>query len=150
MISNDFIFYVTAEAAPKRALTLGEIIQNNGWENLLGDWVDVSTRGEFQVSLNWKIKNRLLEMSFTEQAGSTIASINIDPSSGEIVHSGINPLGASITGTWDFAVEEGPRFDGKYLSPEGAEGGLSIQMVPQDNDGLLFKIAQSTISMMRK
>ena len=150
LISNDFIFYVTAEAAPKRALTLGEIIQNNGWENLLGDWVDVSTRGEFQVSLNWKIKNRLLEMSFTEQAGSTIASINIDPSSGEIVHSGINPLGASITGTWDFAVEEGPRFDGKYLSPEGAEGGLSIQMVPQDSDGLLFKIAQSTISMMRK
>ena len=150
LISNDFIFYVTAEAVPKRALTLGEIIQNNGWENLLGDWVDVSTRGEFQVSLNWKIKNRLLEMSFTEQAGSTIASINIDPSSGEIVHSGINPLGASITGTWDFAVEEGPRFDGKYLSPEGAEGGFSIQMVPQDNDALLFKIAQSTISMMRK
>ncbi|MEC7605062.1 MAG: hypothetical protein VYD68_00760, partial [Pseudomonadota bacterium] len=150
LISNDFIFYATAEAAPKRALTLGEIIQNNGWEILLGDWVDVSTRGEFQVSLNWKIKNRLLEMSFTEQAGSTIASINIDPSSGEIVHSGINPLGASITGTWDFAVEEGPRFDGKYLSPEGAEGGLSIQMIPQDNDALLFKIAQSTISMMRK
>ena len=150
LISNDFIFNVTAEAVPKRAPTLGEIVTNNGWENLLGDWVDVSTRGEFQVSLNWKIKNQLLEMSFTEQAGATIASINIDPSSGEIVHSGINPLGASITGTWDFAIEEGPRFDGKFLSAEGAEGELSIQMVPQENDALLFKIAQSNISMIRK
>ena len=150
LISNDFIFNVTAEAVPKRAPTLGEIVTNNGWENLLGDWVDVSTRGEFQVSLNWKIKNQLLEMSFTEQAGATIASINIDPSSGEIVHSGINPLGAAITGTWDFAIEEGPRFDGKFLSAEGAEGELSIQMVPQEKDALLFKIAQSNISMIRK
>ena len=150
LISNDFIFNVTAEAVPKRAPTLGEIVNNNGWETLLGDWVDVSTRGEFQVSLNWKIKNHLLEMSFTEQAGATIASINIDPGSGEIVHSGINPLGVSITGTWDFAIEEGPRFDGKFLSTEGAEGKLSIQMVPQENDALLFKIAQSNISMIRK
>ena len=150
LISNDFIFNVTAEAVIKRAPTLGEILNSNGWENLLGDWVDVSTRGEFQVSLNWKIKNQLLEMSFTEQAGATIASINIDPSSGEIVHSGINPLGASITGTWDFAIEEGPRFDGKFLSAEGTEGELSIQMVPKDNDALMFKIAQSNISMIRK
>ena len=150
LISNDFIFYATSEAAPKRALTLGEIVKNNGWESLLGDWVDASTRGEFQVSLNWKIKNQLLEMSFTEQAGATIASINIDPSSGEIVHSGINPLGASITGTWDFAIEAGPRFDGKFLSVEGAEGELSIQMIPQEDDALLFKIAQSNISMIRK
>lgn len=150
LISNDFIFNVIAEAVSTRAPTLGEIVNNNGWESLLGDWVDVSTRGEFQVSLNWKIKNQLLEMSFTEQAGATIASINIDHSSGEIVHSGINPLGASITGTWDFAIEEGPRFDGKFLSAEGAEGELSIQMVPQENDALLFKIAQSNISMMRK
>ena len=89
-------------------------------------------------------------MSFTEQAGATIASINIDPSSGAIVHYGINPLGASITGTWDFAIEEGPRFDGKFLSAEGAEGELSIQMIPQENDALLFKIAQSNISMVRK
>ena len=50
LISNDFIFTVTAEAVPKRAPPLGEILKNNGWENLLGDWVDVSTRGEFQVS----------------------------------------------------------------------------------------------------
>ena len=150
LISNDFIFYATSEAEPKRAPTLGEIVKNNGWESLLGDWVDASTRGEFQVSLSWKIKNRLLEMSFTEQAGATIASINIDPSSGEIVHSGINPLGASITGTWDFAVEEGPRFNGKFMSLEGAEGELSIQMVPQEKDALLFKIAQSNIAMIRK
>ena len=150
LISNDFIFYATSEAVPKRVPTLGEIVKNNGWESLLGDWVDASTRGEFQVSLSWKIKNRLLEMSFTEQAGATIASINIDPSSGEIVHSGINPLGASITGTWDFAVEEGPRFNGKFLSLEGAEGELSIQMVPQEKDALLFKIAQSNIAMIRK
>ena len=150
LISNDFIFYATSEAVPKRVPTLGEIVKNNGWESLLGDWVDASTRGEFQVSLSWKIKNRLLEMSFTEQAGATIASINVDPSSGEIVHSGINPLGASITGTWDFAVEDGPRFNGKFLSLEGAEGELSIQMVPQEKDALLFKIAQSNIAMIRK
>ena len=150
LISNDFIFYATSEAVPKRVPTLGEIVKNNGWESLLGDWVDASTRGEFQVSLSWKIKNRLLEMSFTEQAGATIASINVDPSSGEIVHSGINPLGASVTGTWDFAVEDGPRFNGKFLSLEGAEGELSIQMVPQEKDALLFKIAQSNIAMIRK
>ena len=89
-------------------------------------------------------------MSFTEQAGATIASINIDPSSGEIVYAGINPLGVLITGTWDFAMEEGPRLDGKFLTAEGAEGELSIQMVPQKNDALLFKIAQSNISMVRK
>lgn len=150
LISNDFIFYTTSEATLKRAPTLGEIVKNNGWESLLGDWVDASTRGEFQVSLSWKIKNRLLEMSFTEQAGATIASINIDPSSGKIVHSGINPLGASIKGTWDFAVEEGPKFNGKFVSLEGAEGELSIQMVPQEKDALLFKIAQSNIAMIRK
>ena len=89
-------------------------------------------------------------MSLTQQAGATIASINIDPSSGEIVHSGIGPLGASITSTWNFAISEGPKFDGKFLSAEGAEDELNIQMVPQENDALLFKIAQSNISMIRK
>jgi|GEM_PF-3432033 len=36
------------------------------------------------------------------------------------------------------------------MSLEGAEGELSIQMVPQEKDALLFKIAQSNIAMIRK
>ena len=97
LISNDFIFHVTEEAEPERAPTLGELVRNHGWEELLGDWVDVGTRGEFRMNLNWRLKNQLLELSFSHQDGPTIASIRIDPDSGEVAHLGVNP-----NGTGDF------------------------------------------------
>ena len=149
LISNDFIFHVTAGAEPERAPTLGEIVHKHGWDKLLGDWVDVGTRGEFRLNLNWRLKNQLLELSFSHQDGPTIASIRIDPSSGEIAHSGVNPNGVVITGTWDFADDEGPKMNGRYLSRAGDEGDFHMQIVPKGDDALVFKVGQSNIQMTR-
>jgi hypothetical protein len=74
LISNDFIFHVTETPQPAPRPTLGEIVENGGWNTLLGDWVDVGTRGEFRLSLNWKIKNQLLELTTIDQNGTVCFS----------------------------------------------------------------------------
>ncbi len=38
LISNDFIFHVTETPQPAPRPTLGEIVENGGWNTLLGDW----------------------------------------------------------------------------------------------------------------
>ena len=153
LISNDFIFHVTAEVEPPPKPNLGDLIHASGWESLLGDWVDLGTRGEFRLSLNWKIKNQLLELTTIDQNGPSVAFIRIDQQSGAILHSGTNFVGASISGHWDFAVEEGPKMTGGFLSSEGTQGKFNMQLVPQSNDTMALRVGSeqlATVPMMRK
>jgi hypothetical protein len=153
LISNDFIFHVTAEVEPPPKPSLGDLIHASGWESLLGDWVDLGTRGEFRLSLNWKIKNQLLELTTIDQNGPSVAFIRIDQESGAILHSGTNFVGASISGHWDFAVAEGPKMTGGFLSSEGTQGKFSMQLVPQSNDTMALRVGSeqlATVPMMRK
>ena len=103
--------------------------------------------------LDWKIKNQLLEMTTVDQNGSTVAVISIDPKSGEIVHSGTNYSGASITGQWDFGAEGGPKLNANFISSEGDEGSFNMQFALKDNDAMVFKVGTqrtSNIPMIRK
>lgn len=150
LISNDFIFHVTAQAQPPRAATLGELVKNNGWDSLIGDWVDIGTRGEFRFSLNWKINNQLLEFTTIDQAGPTIATLSIDPDSGEIIHAGTNHSGAATSGKWDFLNEEGPALTANFLTTEGIEGEFTMQLVPQNEDAMQLKVGPSTIQLQRR
>ena len=155
MISNDFIFHVTAQAEPSPAPNLGEIVRNGGWEHLLGTWVDVGTLGEFRVSLEWKIENQLLEMTNVDQAGPTIAVIRVNPRTGVIDHSAINHSGTTISGLWDFGDEKGPIMRGTFATPEGAEGEMSMQFIKQGQDALVLAVKlldnpASNIRMVRQ
>lgn len=153
LMSNDFIFHVTANAEPPPPPTLGEIVRLNGWSNLIGDWVDTGTRGEFRVSLAWKIKDQLLELTTIDQNGPAVAFIRIDHSSGKVVHSGTNHSGAATSGTWDFAAQDGPKFSGSFLSSEGTSAAMGLQFVPQTEDKLEFRVGTAqtaNIAMVRK
>lgn len=153
LISNDFIFHVTKDAEPPPPPSLGAIVQNNGWDELLGDWVDVGTLGEFRVSLAWKIKNQLLELTTMDQNGPAVAFISIDPDTGHITHSGTNYGGTATTGQWDFTAKDGPKMNGQFLSNAGAQGKFSLQLVPENENAMVFRVgAQQTsdIQMVRK
>ena len=54
-----------------------------------------------------------------------------------------------ISSHWDFASEDGPKLTGKYLSSAGDEGEFNLQIVPQGEDALTFKVGQSNIQMTR-
>lgn len=153
LMSNDFIFHVTAGAEPAENPTLGELVKNSGWRELLGDWVDVGTRGEFRLSLNWKIKNQLLEMVTMDQNGPSVALISLDPSTGQITHSGTNHSGIAHSGRWDFSAEDGPKMTGKFVTGAGATSQFNMQLVPNGVDFLVFRVGAedlAEIPMMRK
>jgi len=153
LISNDFIFQVSPVAHAGTQLTLGERVQSSGWGPLLGEWVDTGTRGEFRVSLVWRIKNQLLELTTIDQNGPSVASIHVDQASGKIFHSGTSANGTSTRGQWDFTAEEGPKMQGKFLTREGIQGQLTLQLVPQNEYAMIFKVGATTTSdipMIRK
>lgn len=153
LLSNDFIFHVTSDNDSQAKPTLGELVSANGWQRLLGDWVDVGTRGEFRLSLNWKVQNQLLEMTTIDQNGPTVAFITVDNKTGNVLHSARSPSGASTTGQWDFAAPEGPKMTGRFLSNEGVSGELDFQLLPTGENAMIFKVgAQQTsgIQMIRK
>ena len=153
LMSNDFIFHVADHAESQPLPSLGDIVRAGGWGGLLGDWVDIGTRGEFRLSLSWKIKNQLLEMVTIDQNGPTVSLIRVDPISGDVLHSGTNYIGASTSGRWDFSAEEGPKLAASFVAGEGAEGQFSMQLVPGDKDFLVLRVGAgqtSEIPMMRK
>ena len=78
---------------PERPPKLGEIVKQQNLETLLGDWVDQGTKGEFRVSLKWKIKDELLELTTVDQAGPSIASIAVDVETGEIMFANLKLSG---------------------------------------------------------
>ena len=139
-ISNDFIFHVTETAEPPPAPTLGDVVRDGGWERLLGEWVDPGTLGEFRVVLSWKIADQLLELTTVDQAGATVAAIRMDPKTGAVDHSGINHSGTTVSGLWDFSADEGPMMNGRFVSPEGAEGELSMHLKPQGEDAMVLAV----------
>lgn len=153
LMSNDFIFHVTNGAEQPDRPTLGELIQRSGWEDLIGDWVDVGTRGEFRLSLSWKIKNQLLELVTMDQNGPAVALIRIEQGTGRIVHSGSNHSGVSNTGQWDFAAKEGPKMAGSFVSNTGVASEFTMQLVLKSRDTLVLRLGAAQLSeipMMRK
>ena len=120
---------------------------------MIGDWVDVGTRGEFRLSLTWKIKNQLLELVTMDQNGPAVALIRIEQGTGRIVHSGSNHSGVSNTGQWDFAAEEGPKMTGSFVSNTGVASEFTMQLVPASRDTLVLRLGAAQLSeipMMRK
>ena len=110
------------------------------YRGLIGTWVDAGTLGEFLVTLDWKIRDQLIEMTNVDQEGATVALIRVDPKTGEVAHSAINHSGTAISGLWDFSTDEGPTMDGTFTSPEGAEGQLSLQFKPQGKDSMVLAV----------
>ena len=153
LISNDFIFHVTETPQPAPRPTLGEIVKHGGWNKLLGHWVDVGTRGEFRLSLNWKIKNQLLELTTIDQNGPSISVIRVDPKSHQVVHVGTNYEGATTSGKWDFASPEGPKLAASFVTGEGVQGQLNMQLVPQSDDAMVLRVGaqqMANVQLMRK
>jgi hypothetical protein len=119
---------------------LGDIVHDAGWDRLLGEWVDPGTLGEFRMKLEWKIKNQLLEMTNLDQAGANVAVIQLDPQTGTIDHSAINHSGVTVSGQWDFDADGGPTMSGRFATPDGNEGDVSMQLKPQGEDGLVLAV----------
>ena len=140
MISNDFIFHVTAKQEPAPPNNLGNIVRNGGWEGLLGTWVDTGTLGEFRVTLDWKIEDQMLELTNVDQAGPTIAVIRINPKTGAIDHSATNHSGTTISGHWNFDSDQGPIMTGTFATAEGVEGNMSMQFMPQNADSMILAV----------
>lgn len=153
MMSNDFIFHVSANAEPAAAPNLGEMIRDSGWSQVLGDWVDQGTLGEFRVSLKWKIENQLLEMTTIDQNGANVGLIRLDPKTNEIIMSATNYVGAMTSGRWDFTAEEGPKMTGRFHNMEGASGDFVLQFVPTGANTMVLRVgarATSNVPLVRK
>ena len=132
---------------------MGETVENSGWNKLLGGWVDVGTRGEFRLSLNWTIKNQLLELTTIDQNGPSISVIRVDPKSHQVVHVGTNYEGATTSGKWDFASPEGPKLAASFVTGGEMQGQLNMQLVPQSDDAMILKVGaqqMANVQLMRK
>ena len=152
LISSKFICHVTATPQPTLRPTLGEIVENGCWNSLLGDWVDVVTRGEFRLSLNWKIKNQLLELTTIDQNGQSISAISVDPESHQVVHVGTNCEGTTTSGKWVFASPKGPKLAARFAVVGGVQGELNMQLVAQSEDAMVLSVGaqqMANVQLMR-
>ncbi len=105
------------------------------------------------MSLNWKIKNQLLELTTIDQNGPSISVIRVDPKSHQIVHAGTNYVGTTTTGKWDFSAREGPKLAASFVTLAGVQGELNMQLVPQRDNAMVLRVGaqqMANVQLMRK
>jgi len=104
LISNDFIFHVAdpkAIIAKTDSKILGEIIRANHMERLLGEWVDIATKGEtLKLTYSWKIQERVIEATSKQPDNQSVALISFDAGSEKVTHIGSDQNGSSVSGDW--------------------------------------------------
>ncbi|MFN7626250.1 MAG: hypothetical protein ACK5PZ_05420, partial [Pirellula sp.] len=80
---------------------LGEIIRANHMERLLGEWVDIATKGEtLKLTYSWKIQERVIEATSKQPDNQSVALISFDAGSEKVTHIGSDQNGSSVSGDW--------------------------------------------------
>ncbi|MCH2122976.1 MAG: hypothetical protein MK136_17260 [Pirellulaceae bacterium] len=150
--SNDFIFTAVRsgpdsarkESPEGKSRTLQSVLNQSGFETLIGTWVDEGSKGDgLKFSVNWKVPERVLETKSVSPDQTSVSLISVNPSNQEVVQEGENDQGGTHRGRWTFAEKGKASLEIGYTNRDGTEGELSLNYELVDRDTLDLTIQWS-------
>ncbi|MEC8862108.1 MAG: hypothetical protein VXX31_04095, partial [Planctomycetota bacterium] len=150
--SNDFIVTAVSsgpdsarkEAPDGKSRTLLSVLNQSGFEPLIGTWVDEGSKGDgLKFSVNWKVPERVLETKSVSPDQTSVSLISVNASNQEVVQEGENDQGGTHRGRWTFTEEGKASLEIGYTNRDGTEGELSLNYELVDRDTLDLTIQWS-------
>ena len=121
---------------------LGSIIRENGWDRMVGTWVDAETNGKKLKSVTtWRFKDHVVAtVNHDFQQGKNETSLMIySPKKGEVFIVSADDKGGSASGKWTFNKDEAV-LDLGFVTPEKQEGLLQLRYKFIDDDTMIATI----------
>lgn len=144
LFSNDFIFHVAENATSANAILrrkLSVILHESKWERLIGTWVDADSKGAaFKITYAWKIKDRVLEVTTREPQNESVALMAVNPTTGEVFHTGADRNGTMSTGKWELPPDGDAVLEVRSSGPEVLQGAFKVRHHLTDNDTLTLTV----------
>ena len=129
LTSNEFIFTVGQSASPGDKPDLGEILRKNGWEKLLGEWVDEPSGGQgMKMSFRWRETGKLLESVNDEGGRQSSSLITFDTDQNKIIQVGVDKDGKAFKGQWTFSSGGRARLAIRGLDARPDDAALNFSM----------------------
>jgi len=137
---------------PAGAVTLGDVLREHGWANVIGTWVDADTGGEVvKITYAWRFPETVIEITSRSQERETVALMGLNAKTGEVGQFGANSRGGVHMAKWD--VVEGDAVIGlAVVTEKGKEVNLEIRHHRVDEDTMVLSIGgpkPTTIRMVR-
>ena len=141
-----------AQEAAVEAQTLGDVLREYGWDQVIGTWVDEETKGEgLKLTYGWRFEDHVVELTSRSPQEETVAIMGRNAQNGDIYHFGATSRGGSSLGKWE--VVDGDAVLGlMFTGGDGQQGGMRIRHHLESDDVMLLTIEGEqpiTIKMVR-
>lgn len=134
------LFAFSSLAATQAADSLGDKIREAGHEAILGTWVDETSGGQaVKVVYSWTIKDHAISSTVTTGDRISTAIIGIDPESGDILHTGYDNNGGTISGRWD-ASDDSAILEATLIDGEQSERSFVVTHTFVDKDKIRIRM----------
>lgn len=152
LTSNEFIFTVGQSESAAGQTVLGEILRKNGWEKLLGEWVDEPSGGQgMKMSFRWRETGKLLESVNDEGGRLSTSLITFDADQKKIIQVGVDKDGKAFKGQWIFSEGGRARLAVRGLDANPDDAALNFSMsVENDKMTIYVETDQPTAIPFRR
>jgi hypothetical protein len=129
-------------AIPAPAGELGDMMEESGWNRILGTWGDQDSNGSgIKITYSWKFEGTLLEMNGTFGERTSTALIGLNAKTKEIIHTGADDKGGTSHGKW-VPKDDDLTLKLATVTGEGEEGTMNVLHHFKDDDTLILTIAR--------
>ncbi len=127
-------------AAQEAPATLGDVLREYGFEQVIGDWIDAETRGKkLKVTYAWRFEEHLVEISTWSPHEQTTAFMGLNARTGDVYHVGATSRGGGSRGKWD-VVDGDAVLALEFTGGRGEQGSMRIRHHPEDDNTILITI----------
>jgi hypothetical protein len=131
------------------AQTLGDVITENGWDPIIGTWVDEKSGGEsIKMTYRWKFEGTVIETTYSGNGSESVGLIGRNPKNGEIFNISANSKGGGSIGKWTFSGLDAT-LEASFVTHAGNEGSVKIQMHLESKDALVLTIEAKEPKVIR-
>ena len=130
----------TAQEAAAQAQTLGDVLREYGWDQVIGTWVDEETKGEgLKLTYKWRFEDHVVELTSRSPQEETVAIMGRNAQNGDIFQCGATSRGGSSLGKWEMVDGDAVLGLG-FTGGDGQQGGMRIRHHLESDDVLLLTI----------
>lgn len=133
---------LTVSPAPAAAAEkLSDILQESGWEDIFGTWVDEQTGGaDLKLVFAWKLEDRVVDLVVTESEKQTVAMIGVNAETGEVFHVGVDSNGGTAHGKWVTEANGDAVLKQSYTTGDGRQGEMNVRLHREDADTITVTV----------
>ena len=133
--------------------TLKAKLKDAGWGGVIGEWVDMETKGKaLSSTYKWSIEDRVIEVRTKDPTNETVALMGVNASNGQIFHMGADKNGTSSLGEWKFDADGSAVLSIVATSP-GGQMSLKVRhkLIGKDKMQVTIQLPQPIqINLVRK